>query len=134
MPIDDKEFENIVTGTQNNYTFRASITRILTEFMMSAVLPWFKYCLSHYTQEQFHQYMKNGFSFVSDWKANHPDKYSTFVSRAKKVKFFIKIDEYDILRRIDYIMAKEGWTLYENEKQTILNDIRALKKDIYGKA
>lgn len=130
-PVSDKEIENIITGN-NNFSFQASITRIITEFMMSAVVPWFRSCLQKYTQEQFHEYMKNGFSFIADWKTNHPEKYQTFIGRAKRVKYFIKIDEHDILRRIEVIMAKEGWMLHESESQMILEDIRRLKQDIYG--
>jgi hypothetical protein len=127
----DKDFENIITGNQK-YSLSGSVTKIITEFMMAAVVPWFRSCLTKYSQQQFHNAMKNGFTFIGDWKTNHPEKYAEFLSKAKKIKFFLKIDEYDILRRVEIIMSKEGWVLYENEKAMILEDIRRLKMDIYG--
>ena len=106
-PSTDKELEDIITGNQK-YSLSGSVTKIITEFMMAAVVPWLMQCFDKYSERYFHDEMKRGFNFVEDWKTHHLEKYNEFMRRAKKIRFFIKIDEEDLVIRIEKILNKKG--------------------------
>lgn len=102
---------------------------------MEVVKVWLEECFEKYSEEYYHEQMGRGFKFISDWKINHADKYAKFINMTRKplIRSIIKIDENDILRRVEMILNKKGWVMYDSEKQLILADIRELKKDIYGR-
>ena len=124
-----KERDDILFG--NSSSFSASISRILTSWLSKVVEIWLDHCFRQYTEEYFHMKMDEKFNFIEDWKANHADKYATFISKARKMRHFFRIDENDIANRCEKLLTANGWTLYPHEKQMIIAQIVQLKKEIY---
>lgn len=130
MPSED-EIGDILTNKQNS-SFNASVGRILNEFLKIVIAGWVKSCFEKYSEEFFHQKMREQFNFIDDWKTNHPEKYNSFVKKARKLKYFFRIDENDIMNRVETLLIKNNWKLYPEEKEMIMSQIIQFKKEIYG--
>lgn len=132
MSDPDKVNDILTSGAHYNHSsFAASINRIMTEFMMVVITPWVVSCFEKYDEPFFHQKMKDGFNFIEDWRTNHPEKYNTFIKKGRKLRHFFKIDENDIMNKVDKLLQTKGWTLYPEEKEQIKEQIKTLKFEIY---
>lgn len=130
--MSEDDINNILTGYTKTNTYQSSISRMINKFMINTIAPWLSSCFNKYSEEYFHGKMSEGFNFVEDWKKNHPKRYNDFMSMARKplIKRFVKVDEFEILRRVETILEKKNWVLTEQEKRQILANIVQFKQEI----
>jgi hypothetical protein len=117
--------------TKNN-RFTRTIRKVITNWMLAAVVPWLAYCLQKYSEQDFHTRMDDpSFDFLADWKTFHLQRYNTMLKIAKRWKGIYELDVNEVLDLIVKILNKEsGWTVYPWEKLKLLSTIMRVKNEI----
>lgn len=127
-----EDFEQVVGGVVGGSSFDDKMRTMFTKLLMGVVSQSLAYCFGKYTEKDYHSRMEQGFSFIKDWQDNHADKLTVFVSRARRVRRFLNLDEDDLLRRVEKIMTGQGWVVTPAERAQILIDLREIKRLIFS--
>ena len=115
-----------------NNRFTRTIRKVITNWMIAAVVPWLSYCLQKYSEQDFHMRMADPhFDFLLDWKTFHIQRYNTMLKIARKWRGIYELDINEVLDLIVKILNKEsGWTVYPWEKIKLYETINRVKQEI----
>jgi hypothetical protein len=109
------------------------VKKFVKSVINSFVVPWLASCLQKYSEADFHLRMQDtSFDFINDWETNHPKKYSSFISKAQKLKHNIDFNEEEVTNRVVGILNAQGWTVYSYERAKLFNTVLRVKGEIYG--
>ena len=108
--------------------------RIVTNLLMRYCVPWLEACLTKYSEYDFHMRMLDpSFDFVNDWYTNHPKKYRSFLSGARKLRHRFTFDTDQVLQRVMYaIQVKSGLNIYPSEVIRLRDTIDMVRMEIYS--
>ena len=109
------------------------VKRVVGGVLAEFVVPWLVECLQKYSEEDFHQKMRdNTWDFINDWQQNHHKKFKAFIFGAKRLKYAYDFDSKAITKQVVTILEKNGWTIEENETVRLYWTAEEIRQMIEG--
>jgi len=125
--IKEKLTKTVTPKTNFDRPMAALVGKMFDDF----IIPWIRTRFEKYTEEQFHERMVKGFDFLHDLKTNHPEKYRFCILSIRPIRNRLVISRDAIYRAILEIFAQYGWTVTEQEQETLMKDVTELVHELY---
>jgi hypothetical protein len=125
------------TGQASN--IQPVVTWILKQFMV----PWLLKVMKKWSEPEFHRAMSGtyinshgmsatGRDFIADFYQNHGKAFGSFLKLTRKYRYALRVDVNDQVNRLILVLNREGWKVYDHEKNCFYDTLRKIMQMIYS--
>jgi hypothetical protein len=144
-----RDLTNTVRTRDSTSTYDSVIRSVVTGIVMKFVISWYKQVISKYTEQEYHQMIRNPncvytdwqtgekyiaeYDFLLDWQEHHRQTFNKFINALRRVRSKIDFSEDELVLRTRIMLESDaGWTVFPDEEAKFRAAIVNVKRIIYA--